>query len=1617
MIKHSFSDFSYAINTTSEKKGRKEILVCYIYNGVEVLKKVYIPEKAGTAYIFEAKKIIDQEMRSGALSAYSHKFVKRKNKEAAKKKKKEEKAKAKAQAALKSNKPEVKKPDEPRKEKKNGFTIITVVAAALAAALVVGLTAGLATYFATRPTPVTTYKVIFNLDGCNHDGAETVEKDKTYTCNIHPDTPNDKEVNVFDITMAGEKLAYQTDYTFINDKLDITKPATGDITIAATVRDKTFNVFWSADGCDVTDASETVARSHTYSCKIKTKNPTGNYAEVLAVTMGGIPLKRGADYSFDSETGVLEVSKPATGNIVIVANSLPLAPTNLAVYNYTPGCNFSGSEKATIDQPYKCTITSKNSGEIPHIVAVKIGTNRILQENADYTVGLENNVLTLTIDKVAYDEYITIIAMAQPTVVEYKVIDQCTGCTFNSSTGGVVAPGASDIDLGTFSSDSGAVNLASITMGGTLLANKKDYTIDDNNKLHLIKAADGDILISATAIDSTQYAVGVSFPNGCTFDGSFVVDKDSTYSCSFTPSAGKIVEIVSVIMDGTPLSCEGADPSYMWVKSPVTAAGDKGEMKLTINKKASGHIVIVVTTEDIGNATFNVEHNLFETKLITGSTSVKANSTYTCKIAVNDELIGIKEPRALAVMMGGGKLSSPSEYTFKKESNTNNYVLDIIKPATGFISINVCATQIEKANYNINILSYACTNNAPKSVPASTQNLSFDILPENPSNIVEVFTVSMGGRNLTLSKEYIFNGKTLTFLTPVIGDITIAATSRSPDRISAVGIVNEAGEVTGLNCSADKKPTLQDVIIPTKVTSSVNNDDIIVSSIPFGLLNGCSKIETVTIPFIGHTTDSENYDALFGYIFGDTVFDGVGSLTWQTFYTDKSEEAQYYKITKAAIPTSLTDVTINGGNIPKGAFSACRFIETVKFNDFIDDGSGASIGAYAFYNCTSLKKVEFPTVTTEYTKKVTTIEWRAFEGCVLLRTFDLTYVDDIFHNAFNGCDGMQGIYIPATIQHIGADAFANITLSTVICALTRDEVEEKITEGSWKSNWIADTALVIYGFYSEKIYQDDNYRFIIIRKDSSATPSYGACIIEYLGSDRIPTITIPNTLAGPDNKDYPVLEIGAQVFFGYTLVETINFECSELRVIDNYCFTSCNMLRDISTLKNTALKTLGTYAFDRCVNLTIDDSNEKTFPSSLKSIGKYAFAYCDDGNSPTEHAINIDLSETNVKVLPERMFYQSNNLMSFISPMYTEDLGVETFEGCKDMETMHLSVCGFDEIPDQAFKECKSLKSFHLFNTDTVKLGRIGQEAFEACFNLSDLQLSLEGVAVIGNSAFKGCHALASLDWNLPVLGTLGDNVFENCSQLSSVTFVAPELKEISNNAFLDCMNLESFTLKSSSSSATLNKLTRIGSAAFKRTKISNIDMDSSALTKIDENAFESCESLTSAHFIAPSLTTIGANAFKGCTALESCLFDYSTTSHTLTKLTTIGASAFANCTALTKLFYADSSRSYIPECVTSIDNFAFANCTAINKIRFVYNSTYHPDHGKMFMGAQVFQNWTTYDSVEIDVNWTWKQTVVDTTRITYWGWNMSGSGMYSNHMFCGAATGSDTVVIYIYNA
>ena len=80
MLRHSFSNFSYSVNHESAKKGYKEILVNYTYNGTKILRKVYVKEADRVNYINAAKGIVNNEIKSGYLAIYSNRYIKNKYK-------------------------------------------------------------------------------------------------------------------------------------------------------------------------------------------------------------------------------------------------------------------------------------------------------------------------------------------------------------------------------------------------------------------------------------------------------------------------------------------------------------------------------------------------------------------------------------------------------------------------------------------------------------------------------------------------------------------------------------------------------------------------------------------------------------------------------------------------------------------------------------------------------------------------------------------------------------------------------------------------------------------------------------------------------------------------------------------------------------------------------------------------------------------------------------------------------------------------------------------------------------------------------------------------------------------------------------------------------------------------------------------------------------------------------------------------------------------------------------------------------------------------------------------------------------------------------------------------
>lgn len=198
----------------------------------------------------------------------------------------------------------------------------------------------------------------------------------------------------------------------------------------------------------------------------------------------------------------------------------------------------------------------------------------------------------------------------------------------------------------------------------------------------------------------------------------------------------------------------------------------------------------------------------------------------------------------------------------------------------------------------------------------------------------------------------------------------------------------------------------------------------------------------------------------------------------------------------------------------------------------------------------------------------------------------------------------------------------------------------------------------------------------------------------------------------------------------------------------------------VSKIENVIIKEgitrIGNYAFDmrttgaaHLIGNTVLKS--VTLPSTLESIGDYAFGYC-------EMIERIDL------------------------PAGLTELGAGAFtsSGLKSIVIPD----GITEIPESAFSHNQHMESVTLPSS----LTKIGKEAFQDNRVLPEIKIPAS-VTEIGQYAFFSCRALKELEFHNTEKLTIGKNAFAYAYELSEVNFHGET--ELKNSAFYQCAKLE----------------------------------------------------------------------------------------------------------------------------------------------------------------------------------------------------------------------------------
>lgn len=384
-----------------------------------------------------------------------------------------------------------------------------------------------------------------------------------------------------------------------------------------------------------------------------------------------------------------------------------------------------------------------------------------------------------------------------------------------------------------------------------------------------------------------------------------------------------------------------------------------------------------------------------------------------------------------------------------------------------------------------------------------------------------------------------------------------------------------------------------------------------------------------------------------------------------------------------------------------------------------------------------------------------------------------------------------------------------------------------------------------------------------------------------------------------------VTSIGNCAFYGSNITSvTIP---SSVKTIGEYAFYACKKLTTVKFSKG--LESIGFWAFVKCTNL-----KSIVLPEGLKNIAHSAFEGCSNLKSIAIPDSVITLYSTSFR--NTAYYNDANNWVNGI--LYLDDCLLTADEGltgnCKIKE-------GTRVIAGDAFYWCgESVTSITI--PDSMEV--IGEWAFRYCSAIESITIP-DSVTNLLRGAFSGCENLKSIVLSNN-LKTIEMQLFDGCQSLASIE-IPDSVTSIDSYIFSDCVNLKSITIPDS--------VTRIGdwSYDFRDTPYyKNADNWENETLYIGNHIIKTKDTIIGGYDVKPGTITIADNAFVNCEKLVTVTIPGS--------VKTIGASAFENCKNLVSV--------NISEGVTTICDEAFLQCAFLESVTVPESVT---DIGKHALG------------------------------------------------------------------
>ena len=455
---------------------------------------------------------------------------------------------------------------------------------------------------------------------------------------------------------------------------------------------------------------------------------------------------------------------------------------------------------------------------------------------------------------------------------------------------------------------------------------------------------------------------------------------------------------------------------------------------------------------------------------------------------------------------------------------------------------------------------------------------------------------------------------------------------------------------------------------------------------------------------------------------GSSAFRGCSGLTSVTIPNSVTSIDQY-AFTGC---TGLTTITIPNSVTKIGMYA---FANSTGLTTFTIPNNVTSIDDYTFQNCTGLVSVTIG-------NSVTSIGNFTFQGCSGLTSVTIgNSVTSIGQQAFQRCTGLTTIIIPNSVTKIGWFAFNGCT------GLTSITIPNSVT---WIGGYVFDhcsglTSAVI----GNGVTSIDEGTFRNCSGMTSVTIGNSVTSIgnnAFQGCSHINRVIVPNIAAWCGIKFDGRAANPLYHDSGYSacyLYSDENTKITDLIIpssvtsIGDYAFISCSGLNSV-TIGNS-VTSIGIEAFDCCLNLT-----SVTIGNSVTSIGDDAFSFC----SGLEKVIVPDIAAwCGIKFGN----YGANPLH------YAKHLYSDEYTEITDLVVPN----SVTSIGSEVFRDCNDLTSVTIGNSVTS----IGDYAFKGCTSLTSVTIGFS-VTDIGSNAFGGV--------DIPTIVSLIENPFKISGKTSS---------------------------------------------------------------------------------------------------------------------------------------------------------------------------------------------------------------------------------------------------------